>query len=166
MMYDPALPPALLNASGPRTKDFTLANTLGHFELVNYQLLQVKGRGLGGWVGRASKRGMGAGLVLDGAVVALERAVCVPDPWAAAAAVGGGGGHQGEREEGGSGASGWGGWQTRGWPPCAQLPACVDQGPVVRQGTMGCGAHQQGGHMIVWRFGAVVPEKPVGMPCT
>jgi hypothetical protein len=36
MMYDPALPPALLNASGPRTKDFTLANTLGHFELVNY----------------------------------------------------------------------------------------------------------------------------------
>ena len=45
--YDPQIPKELLDNGGPRTGKMDINNTLGHFELVNYQIKQV-GRGPGG----------------------------------------------------------------------------------------------------------------------
>lgn len=43
--YEPALSKQLLEGGGPRTNKMDIANTIGHFELVNHQLLEVRGSG-------------------------------------------------------------------------------------------------------------------------
>lgn len=40
--FDFAIPDAMLNASTPRTKDYTIGNAAGHFELVHHQLRQLR----------------------------------------------------------------------------------------------------------------------------
>ncbi|KAI8466122.1 MAG: nucleotide-diphospho-sugar transferase-domain-containing protein [Monoraphidium minutum] len=40
--FDPHIPKDLLDKAGPRTGKMDLANTAGHFELVNYQLKQLR----------------------------------------------------------------------------------------------------------------------------
>lgn len=41
LTFDPHIPQALLDKAGPQTGLMDIANTVGHFELVNYQLKQV-----------------------------------------------------------------------------------------------------------------------------
>jgi hypothetical protein len=42
LLYEPKIPPALLERAGPRTGEADLANTEGHFALVNRQLAQLR----------------------------------------------------------------------------------------------------------------------------
>lgn len=42
MYYEPQVPKELLAAAGPRTGKMDLANTAGHFALVNHQLKEVR----------------------------------------------------------------------------------------------------------------------------
>lgn len=39
--YDSQIPKQLLDSGGPRTKQMDINNTVGHFELLNYQLKEV-----------------------------------------------------------------------------------------------------------------------------
>jgi hypothetical protein len=39
--YDPQIPKELLDNGGPQTHKMDINNTIGHFNLVNYQLKQV-----------------------------------------------------------------------------------------------------------------------------
>jgi hypothetical protein len=41
LAYESSIPKALLDAGGPRTGKMDINNTIGHFELVNYQLKEV-----------------------------------------------------------------------------------------------------------------------------
>eukprot|EP00882_Tetradesmus_deserticola_P016394 GHRQ01017508.1.p1 GENE.GHRQ01017508.1~~GHRQ01017508.1.p1 ORF type:complete len:452 (+),score=165.32 GHRQ01017508.1:1428-2783(+) len=42
LAYESSLPKALLDAAGPRTGKMDINNTIGHFELVNYQLKELR----------------------------------------------------------------------------------------------------------------------------
>jgi hypothetical protein len=41
LAYESSIPKALIDAGGPRTGKMDINNTIGHFELVNYQLKEV-----------------------------------------------------------------------------------------------------------------------------
>jgi hypothetical protein len=41
MYYEPHIPKELLDSGGPRTGKMDIANTQGHFALVNHQLKEV-----------------------------------------------------------------------------------------------------------------------------
>lgn len=41
ILYDSHIPKQLLDSGGPRTNQMDINNTLGHFDLVNYQLKEV-----------------------------------------------------------------------------------------------------------------------------
>jgi hypothetical protein len=45
LAYDSSIPKALLDSGGPRTGKMDINNTIGHFELVNYQLKEVSCEG-------------------------------------------------------------------------------------------------------------------------
>lgn len=42
LAYESSIPRALLDGAGPRTGKMDINNTIGHFELVNYQLKEVR----------------------------------------------------------------------------------------------------------------------------
>jgi len=42
LTFTPQIPQSLLDRAGPRTNTMALDNTLGHFELVNHQLKQLR----------------------------------------------------------------------------------------------------------------------------
>jgi hypothetical protein len=42
LAYESSIPKALLDTGGPRTGKMDINNTIGHFELVNYQLKEVR----------------------------------------------------------------------------------------------------------------------------
>jgi hypothetical protein len=44
LAYESSIPKALLDAGGPCTGKMDINNTIGHFELVNYQLKEVRRR--------------------------------------------------------------------------------------------------------------------------